>query len=288
MRLPGPDHPITITPNPKRVRVSIDGVVIADTTHALTLKEASYPAVQYVPRTDANLTLMSRTDRVTHCPYKGDAALLPAAKPSRMRSGLMKCRFRRWLISPGAWPSTRIRSRSRKWPERRCERLPGPDNRKSPLDPEDREAQDQQHQEDHHENIEQEAGDIRRCSRYPGEAEDSGDDRHHEKDQRPFQNRHRRYSSFGPLRSLAPHETHDVTSRNGTCSRPGGSLFAGSPDVSAAVSPRRLRAGHVIGDCSVCQVMDGVFNAAGERSRTQRFLCPFAKHPLCSARIRTC
>jgi uncharacterized protein (DUF427 family) len=42
MKLPGPDHPITITTNPKRVRVSAGGVVIADTTHALTLKEASY------------------------------------------------------------------------------------------------------------------------------------------------------------------------------------------------------------------------------------------------------
>ena len=55
MKLPGPDHPITITANPKRVRVSADGVVIADTTQALTLEEASYPAVQYVPRTDANM-----------------------------------------------------------------------------------------------------------------------------------------------------------------------------------------------------------------------------------------
>jgi uncharacterized protein (DUF427 family) len=73
MKLPGPDHPITITANPKRVRVSAGGVVIADTTHALTLKEASYPAVQYVPRGDANLALLARTDRVTHCPYKGDA-----------------------------------------------------------------------------------------------------------------------------------------------------------------------------------------------------------------------
>ena len=45
MKLPGPDHPITITANPKRVRVSAGGVVIADTTQALTLKEASYPAV---------------------------------------------------------------------------------------------------------------------------------------------------------------------------------------------------------------------------------------------------
>jgi uncharacterized protein (DUF427 family) len=73
MKLPGPDHPITITANPRRVRISAGGVVIADTTHALTLKEASYPAVQYVPRKDANLALLARTDRVTHCPYKGDA-----------------------------------------------------------------------------------------------------------------------------------------------------------------------------------------------------------------------
>ena len=73
MKLPGPDHPITITANSKRVRVTADGVTIAETAHALTLKEASYPAVQYIPREDANMALMVRTDRVTHCPYKGDA-----------------------------------------------------------------------------------------------------------------------------------------------------------------------------------------------------------------------
>jgi uncharacterized protein (DUF427 family) len=73
MKLPGPDHPIAITANPKRIRVTVDGVVIADTTHALTLKEASYPAVQYVPRGDAKMEFLKRSDRVTHCPYKGDA-----------------------------------------------------------------------------------------------------------------------------------------------------------------------------------------------------------------------
>jgi uncharacterized protein (DUF427 family) len=73
MKLPGPDHPITITSNPKRIRVLAGGIVIADTTQALTLKEANYPAVQYVPREDANLAVLARTDRVTHCPYKGDA-----------------------------------------------------------------------------------------------------------------------------------------------------------------------------------------------------------------------
>ena len=74
MKIPGPDHPITISPNPKRIRVSADGVVIAETTHALTLKEASYPAVQYVPRQDANMAVLEKTARTTHCPYKGDAS----------------------------------------------------------------------------------------------------------------------------------------------------------------------------------------------------------------------
>ena len=73
MKIPGPDHPITITPNPKRVRVSAGGVVIADTARALTLKEASYPAVQYIPREDADMAVLSRNERTTHCPYKGDA-----------------------------------------------------------------------------------------------------------------------------------------------------------------------------------------------------------------------
>ena len=74
MKLPGPDHPISITPNPRRVRVTAGDIVIAETTKALTLKEAKYPAVQYVPRQDANMALLERTDRVTHCPYKGDAS----------------------------------------------------------------------------------------------------------------------------------------------------------------------------------------------------------------------
>jgi uncharacterized protein (DUF427 family) len=74
MKLPGPDHPITITPNPKRLRVTFAGQVVAETTRALTLQEASYPAVQYIPREDADPALLKRTERSTHCPYKGDAS----------------------------------------------------------------------------------------------------------------------------------------------------------------------------------------------------------------------
>jgi uncharacterized protein (DUF427 family) len=74
VKIPGPDHPITIERNPKRVVVTVAGRVVADTRAALTLREANYPAVQYVPREDVDMALLARTDRVTYCPYKGDCS----------------------------------------------------------------------------------------------------------------------------------------------------------------------------------------------------------------------
>jgi uncharacterized protein (DUF427 family) len=74
VKIPGPDHPITIERNPNRVVVLLAGRVIADTQDALTLREASYPPVQYIPRKDVDMALLARTDHTTHCPYKGDAA----------------------------------------------------------------------------------------------------------------------------------------------------------------------------------------------------------------------
>jgi uncharacterized protein (DUF427 family) len=74
MKTPGPDHPITVAPNPKRVRVTLGGRVVADTRRALALREASYPAVQYIPRADIDMSLLARTAHATYCPYKGDAS----------------------------------------------------------------------------------------------------------------------------------------------------------------------------------------------------------------------
>ncbi len=74
IRIPGPDHPITIEPNASRVVVSVGGRIVADTRSALTLREASYPPVQYIPRSDVDMSLLARTDHATHCPYKGDCA----------------------------------------------------------------------------------------------------------------------------------------------------------------------------------------------------------------------
>ena len=73
-RIPGPDHPITITPNPKRVVVTAGGRVVADSRAALTLQEAAYAPVLYLPRADVDMALLARTAHSTYCPYKGDCA----------------------------------------------------------------------------------------------------------------------------------------------------------------------------------------------------------------------
>jgi uncharacterized protein (DUF427 family) len=74
IKIPGPDHPISIERNSGRVVVTVGGKVIADTRDALTLHEAHYPAVQYIPRKDVDMAQLARTDRITYCPYKGDAS----------------------------------------------------------------------------------------------------------------------------------------------------------------------------------------------------------------------
>ena len=74
VKLPGPDHPISIERNAARVVVSAAGRVIADTGNALTLREADYPAVQYIPREDVDFSQLERTDHATYCPYKGECS----------------------------------------------------------------------------------------------------------------------------------------------------------------------------------------------------------------------
>jgi uncharacterized protein (DUF427 family) len=74
MKVPGPDHPITITPHAGRVRVVVNGKTVADTTRALVLQETTYKPVFYIPREDAVMASFQRTAHTTHCPYKGDAS----------------------------------------------------------------------------------------------------------------------------------------------------------------------------------------------------------------------
>ncbi|MFL6727329.1 MAG: DUF427 domain-containing protein [Sphingomicrobium sp.] len=70
---PGPDHPITIERNPNRVQVRAADNLIADTANALTLREANYPPVQYIPRADVDMAQLRRSNHSSYCPFKGEA-----------------------------------------------------------------------------------------------------------------------------------------------------------------------------------------------------------------------
>jgi len=74
IKIPGPDHPITIERSLKRVVVSMGGTVLADSRAALILREAGYRPVQYIPRKDVDMTRLERSAHATYCPYKGDCA----------------------------------------------------------------------------------------------------------------------------------------------------------------------------------------------------------------------
>jgi uncharacterized protein (DUF427 family) len=74
IRIPGPDHPITISPAESTVRVTVAGRIVAESTRALRLEENGYPPVYYLPRDDADTSLLIRTVHSTYCPYKGDCS----------------------------------------------------------------------------------------------------------------------------------------------------------------------------------------------------------------------
>ncbi len=73
IKQPGPDHPITIVANTAHITVSIAGRVVADTHSALTLQEADYPPVQYIPFSDIDQSLLQATEHSSYCPFKGEA-----------------------------------------------------------------------------------------------------------------------------------------------------------------------------------------------------------------------
>jgi uncharacterized protein (DUF427 family) len=88
IKIPGPDHPITISPNPKRVTVTVGGKVVADSFSALTLHEASYPAAFYIPRKDVEMALLSRTEPTARIRAIAPTTVLQSAATDRsMLSG---------------------------------------------------------------------------------------------------------------------------------------------------------------------------------------------------------
>jgi len=69
---------ITITPAHGRWTAMAGDQMIADTTAALEPREGSAGPVIYIPRADARMDLLTRTERRTFCPHKGEASYYSA------------------------------------------------------------------------------------------------------------------------------------------------------------------------------------------------------------------
>ena len=80
--VPDESHPITITPTDGHVRVTAGETVVADAPVTLTLQEAGYPPVVYVPRSAIDPALLERSETTTYCPYKGDATYYSLSLPT--------------------------------------------------------------------------------------------------------------------------------------------------------------------------------------------------------------
>jgi uncharacterized protein (DUF427 family) len=90
-KIPGPDHPIAIQPSLDRIAVAFGGQTVADSASALTLREASYPPVQYIPKSDVRMALLTPTSHKTHCPYKGDASYFSITVGDRTAENAVWC-----------------------------------------------------------------------------------------------------------------------------------------------------------------------------------------------------
>ena len=72
-------HAIEIAPFGGRVRVRVDGEIVADTAHALLLEEGALPPVFYIPRGDVHMERLKSSATASHCPFKGEATYFDSA-----------------------------------------------------------------------------------------------------------------------------------------------------------------------------------------------------------------
>jgi uncharacterized protein (DUF427 family) len=89
VKIPDASHPITISPTGTRVTVRVGGRVAAETDGALSLAEAAYPVVQYIPLSDVDQSLLERTTTQSYCPYKGDASYYTVKTPDGTETDLI-------------------------------------------------------------------------------------------------------------------------------------------------------------------------------------------------------
>lgn len=68
-----PDYQIDISNVNKHISILVNEKMLADSHQTLLLSEQDHPPVYYIPRTDVRMELLHKVNKVTFCPFKGEA-----------------------------------------------------------------------------------------------------------------------------------------------------------------------------------------------------------------------
>lgn len=77
MKSPGhqkwPNHTVREEPLTDRVRVEVDGELLAESNDVIKVVEDKHPTRYYFPRADVRMDKLESTETTTECPFKGKA-----------------------------------------------------------------------------------------------------------------------------------------------------------------------------------------------------------------------
>ena len=71
---PQSDYRVSFDPCPRRVSVEFNGVILADSSRAMVMRETRLAPVYYFPRSDVRTDLLNRTRHHSYCPFRGSAS----------------------------------------------------------------------------------------------------------------------------------------------------------------------------------------------------------------------
>jgi uncharacterized protein (DUF427 family) len=80
---------VDILQSSRHVRIEVEGMMVAESSAPRLLFETGVPVRYYLPKTHARMELLVPSDKVSHCPYKGQAEYWSVRVGDRLHENLV-------------------------------------------------------------------------------------------------------------------------------------------------------------------------------------------------------